>query len=87
METNYNSFAHFILFRSIKETLVSNQNKKQNLPELEELTAIENRIEYNYRIEQNDGTPMQQSHKLRQKVNKPDVNARKFSLCLQLQNK
>ena len=58
METNYSSFVHFNLFKSIKETPASNQNKKQNLSELEKPTT-ENRIEWT------DGTPMQWSHKLR----------------------
>ena len=70
MVTIYKSFVHFILFKSIKETPVQNQNKKQNLSELEKLTTVENRIEYN------DGTPIQWSNKLRQKVNKPGVKAR-----------
>ena len=59
MATIYKSFVHFILFNSIKETPVQNQNKKQNLSELEKLTTVENRIEYN------DGTPIQWSNKLR----------------------
>ena len=45
MVTIYKSFVHFILFKSIKETPVQNQNKKQNLSELEKLTTVENRIE------------------------------------------
>ena len=44
MGTNYNSFVLFILFKSIKETSVWNQNKKQNLSELQKLTAMERRI-------------------------------------------
>ena len=78
MKRNYNSFLYFILFKSIKETPVSNQNKKQNLSELEELTVMENRIE------QNDKIPMQWSFKLQLKVNKPHVKTRKFSVRLQL---
>ena len=45
MATIYKSFVHFILFKSIKETPFQNQNKKQNLSELEKLTTVENRIE------------------------------------------
>ena len=45
MATIYKSFVRFILFKSIKETPFQNQNKKQNLSELEKLTTVENRIE------------------------------------------
>ena len=58
---------------------------KKNLSELKK-TSPQWRIEQN-RTEQNDGIPFQCSHKLRLKVNKPRVKARKFTVRLQLQVK